>query len=71
MPTQEELERLRVWERELMAVGLRSPQGNGTLSSGCYHAWLLLGKRLMEHGAADERFLVDSIYQLAREMEIP
>lgn len=69
MTPEEIAERRRVWLRDLLAVGSRSPDGNGSVSSGVFHSWLELGKHLMKHGAADEKFLVDSLYLLGRELE--
>lgn len=70
MPSDEDKKQQRqAWHLELLAVGRRCPDTNGTISSGAYAAWLALTKDLLQQGAADEVFLVDSIYLVGREIE--
>jgi hypothetical protein len=73
MPSKEEdqklAEQLRVWERELLACGLRSPLATGSVSSGAFASWMLLTKRLLQFGAVDEKFLVDTLFLIGREVE--
>lgn len=66
---EDKAERRRCWKRDLLSIGARSPDGNGTVSSGVLHAWMELGDTLLEQEVVDEKFLVDTVYLLARSRE--
>ena len=64
-------EDIKRWiEMETLRLGLQWP-GVTRVSGGAFSLWLLLGMRMLENGAADERFLVDAIYDLGRDLELP
>ena len=63
-------ERRRIWERNLHANGLQSPDGDGTISSGAYQQWLLLTLRLFEHRSITLDEMDDDMRKIWWEVEV-